>query len=193
MTRLAAVLAIPFALAFAACGGNGEAPRAGSAGAWAVDYENSELRIHGEYGAVGFTGVFTEWDAEILFSPDDLAGSSIRAEIATGSLDTGDRDRDEAARSNRWLNAASFPTAIYEADAIEAWEDGYVARGTLSMAGFTNPLDFNFNVVIEGDTARATGATVFDHNDMGITGGYDAHDTGDLFQVTVDIVATRAN
>ncbi len=182
----------------AACGESGGPDSGADAGAdaasdarvWLVDYGQSTLGVHGEYGAKGFDGAFNEWNAEIIFSPEDLEGSSIQAEIMVASFESGDSSRDQAARSDRWLSAEQFPTAVYQSDSIEAGaEGGYVSHGTLTVAGMTNPLDLEFTVEIDGDTAHATGQSIFDHHDLGIDGGYDDADTGDMFAVTLDITA----
>lgn len=190
MTRAALFVSAVSMLALAACGESGGGAAGGDARAWAVDYSASTLSVTGDYGANPFTGTFEEWSADIVFSPDDLAGSSIRADIRTGTFSSGDNDRDGASRTDRWLNANAFPTATFQSNSIERVGDSYVAHGDFTVAGFTGPLDLNFTVDIQGDTARAAGATSFNHHDYGITGGYDDPDTGDIFTVNVDIVAT---
>lgn len=199
MTRLCTALPLTAAalLALAACG-EGSAPAAsgeaagGGARTWTVDHAASTLTVSGEYGANPFTGTFEDWTADIAFSPDDLEGSSIRVEVQVGSYNSGDNDRDAASASDRWLNAEAFPTAVFESSDIEATADGYVAHGTFTIVGATNPMDLPFNVAIDGDMAHATGGVTFDHHAYGITGGYDDGDTGDYFTVNFDITATAA-
>jgi polyisoprenoid-binding protein YceI len=168
------------------------AAMAGSARAWVVDQSASTLTVTGEYGANPFTGTFEDWSANIAFAPDDLANASIHVAVQVGSFASGDGSRDEAAASNRWLKASAFPTATFEAREIVESGDGYVARGVFAVAGASNPMELEFDVDIDGDTAHATGGVTFDHHDYGITGGYDDGDTGDVFTVAFDITATAA-
>lgn len=190
MTRAALIASAASLIALAACGENGGSGAAGgNARAWDVDYAASSLTVTGDYGAVLFTGTFSDWTADIVFAPDDLDGSSIRADVQVASLESGDNDRDAASREARWLNAAAFPTATWQSTAIEPSGAGYLARGEFTVAGVTSPLELNFTVDIAGDTARASGSTSFDHHNVGITGGYDDPDTGDVFTVNFDIVA----
>ena len=176
----------------AAAGGGGGGGDGASARAWAVDHSASTLEVTGEYGANPFTGTFEDWSADIVFSPDDLAGSSVRVAVQVGSFESGDSSRDEAAASDRWLDADGFPTATFESNEIVESGDGYIARGVFTVAGAANPMDLEFDVDIDGDTAHATGGVTFNHHDYGFDGGYDDHDTGDFFTVAFDITATAA-
>lgn len=162
----------------------------GEARVWTVDHSLSTLAVTGDYGAKPFTGTFSDWSADIVFGPEDLAASSISVAIQVASWQSGDSDRDSAAQASRWLNSAEFPTATWESTSIEASGDAYVGHGIFTIAGVTSPLDLNFTVEIDGDTAHAIGTTTFDHHDVGITGGYDDTDTGDIFTVNFDITAT---
>jgi polyisoprenoid-binding protein YceI len=205
MTRLrhASVPALIAATALlAACGddaapaasGDAAAPAApaDSAQAWTVDHSASTLTVTGDYGANPFTGTFEDWSANIAFAPDDLANSSIEVAVQVGSFESGDGSRDDAAVSSRWLDADGFPTATFESTEIVESGDGYIARGVFTVVGASNPMDLEFDVEIDGDTAHATGGVTFDHHDYAITGGYDDPDTGDLFAVAFDITATAA-
>ena len=212
MTRFAVLASAISVFALAGCGDSPEATAAGEAATealvggaeapdpgadaeggaarmWTVDYTLSTLGVAGEYGANPFTGKFNDWSADIVFSPENLEGSSVRVEVQVASFESGDSSRDEAAVSDRWLNAEAFPTAVFESTGVEESGDGYVAHGTLSIAGVSNPVDLNFTVEIDGDMAHATGSTEFDHHPW-IAGGYDDSDTGDIFSVNFDITAT---
>ena len=49
---------------------------------------------------------------------DDLAGSTVRADIEAASVYTGDDRRDQDLRSDHFLNAAEFPRLSFESAAF---------------------------------------------------------------------------
>ena len=87
-----------------------------------------------------------------------------------------------------FLDATGFPTATFKADLLPA-ENGYVASGTLTLKGASQPLDLPFSLELEGDTARMSASTTLQRLDFGI--GATMPDESSLgFPVKVDITLT---
>ncbi|HAI32686.1 MAG TPA: YceI family protein, partial [Thalassospira sp.] len=61
---------------------------------WAVEAGDSEIEFTGTQLGAAFEGEFKSFTAEIVFSPDDLAGSSVKVLIDIASVDTANGDRD---------------------------------------------------------------------------------------------------
>ncbi|WP_260582804.1 cytochrome b/b6 domain-containing protein [Sphingopyxis sp. PET50] len=96
-------------------------------------------------GRLGFTarwngeaveGRFGRWDADIRFSPDDLAASRIRVTVDLASADTGDAQRDESLKGDDFFDSGAHPKAVYTARDIRHLDGKrYEARGTLDLRG----------------------------------------------------------
>lgn len=137
---------------------------------WQIAPEASELRFSGNGSEIGdFSGVFHKWTAEIAFSPDNLAGSSVTVHIDTSSAAIGDKTYDGAMRSGGWLDVVHFPEAVFTATHFEAGEKNhYTAHGTLTLHGITRPFVLPFELKIDGDQAFMTSTTDLPRAEYGI-------------------------
>jgi polyisoprenoid-binding protein YceI len=92
-------------------------------------------------------GHFQEVTGEMTFDPDDVSKGSVRAEIDTSSLCSGDQARDEHLTSADFLHAEEYPKIRYEGEEVE--EQGcseFVVHGELTIRGITRavPLETCF-------------------------------------------------
>ncbi|MEM6536367.1 MAG: YceI family protein [Pseudomonadota bacterium] len=140
-------------------------PAWAEAPAWTIDYGASSLGFSATQNDKAFDGTFGEWTADINFDPEDLAGSSIAAEITLKSAKTGDRQRDRALPGKDWFNVKETPVASFTSDEIVANGDGYIAKGTLDLRGVEKPLELTFDVDIEGNAASASGEAIIIRTD----------------------------
>lgn len=132
-------------------------------------------------GRLGFTaswnneavnGRFGRWRAQIRFSPDALAQSSIRVTIDLSSVDTDDGQRDDSLKGSDFFDAAAHPSATFTSRDIRHIDgDRYEARGTLDLRGASKPARLRFTLRIDGDRARATGTTRLDRTAFGVGQG----------------------
>jgi polyisoprenoid-binding protein YceI len=139
-------------------------------------------------------GRFDRWQAGILFSPDDLAGSGVTAVIDVASANTGDRQRDEVLPSGDWFDAAAHPSAVFTAKGFEkTGPDRYVAHGTLSLRGVKRPLDLPFRLKLDGDVATVSGSASLDRTAYGVGQGEFAatDDIPGKVAVRVELTARR--
>ncbi len=113
------------------------------------------------YSGEAINGRFTRWTADIQFSPDDLAHSRIAVDVDLASVSSGDGERDDTLRGDDFFAVAAHPKARFTATRIRKQGSGYLADGTLALAGATKPMAVNFTLKIDGDHAQASGtATV---------------------------------
>jgi cytochrome b561/polyisoprenoid-binding protein YceI len=134
------------------------------------------------------TGSFADWTAAIAFNETATDGKhgEVEATIAITSLTLG--SVTDQALGGDFLDATGFPTATFKADLLPA-ENGYVASGTLTLKGASQPLDLPFSLELEGDTARLSASTTLQRLDFGI--GATMPDESSLgFPVKVDITLT---
>ncbi|MGC6400899.1 YceI family protein [Sphingomonas sp. FW199] len=111
-----------------------------------------------EYSGEAIKGRFSRWTADIRFSPDDLAGSSISVTIDLASVSTGDDQRDGTLTGDDFFAVAARPTATWRATRIRRSGDGYVADGTLTLNGVSRPVPLRFSLMIDGDRAKTSGS-----------------------------------
>ncbi|WP_448140465.1 YceI family protein [Sphingopyxis fribergensis] len=132
-------------------------------------------------GRLGFTarwngeaidGRFSRWRAAIRFSPDELAGSTIRVTVDLASADTGDGQRDDSLKSSDFFDVGAHPNAIFSArDIRHLGGDRYEARGTLDLRGASKPATLRFTLQIDGDRARVSGTARIDRTAFGVGQG----------------------
>ena len=165
-----------------------EAPSLAAAegGNWAVQDGTLGLTIVNFGSEV--TGSFSDWTARIAFS--ETAGDDIHGEVAVqvaipsitlGSVTT-------QALGPDFFNADAHPTATYNAH-IKPAETGYVAEGTLDLAGQSVPVSLPFTLEIDGDIATMSGSVTVQRLDFGIGTTYpDESALG--FDVVIDVALT---
>jgi polyisoprenoid-binding protein YceI len=97
-----------------------------------------------------YLGAFHDIKGTILFDRDNVAASSVRAEIAAESVDTSNKGRDTELQGYGFINGWSFPKITYESTQIEKTGDntGKII-GNLTMAGVTRPVPLN--VIFNGE------------------------------------------
>jgi len=132
-------------------------------------------------GKLGFTanwtgtaidGSFSRWTSQIRFSPDALAGSSIKVTIDLASARTGDSQRDEMLQGSDFFNTGATPSAVFQSSSItHQGGDRYQAKGTLALAGQSRPVTLAFTLKIAGDTATVRGSTALQRTAFGVGKG----------------------
>ena len=133
-------------------------------------------------------GSFADWTAAITFDKNARSPvlGSAEVTIAITSLKLGSVSSQALAPD--FFDATQFPTATFQAD-IYRGNDGYEARGTLSLRGASQPVTLFFSLNIAGDTAQMAGSTTLDRRDFGI--GNNMPDEKSLkFPVKVDVTLT---
>ncbi|MEM9530659.1 MAG: cytochrome b/b6 domain-containing protein [Pseudomonadota bacterium] len=170
--------------------------------AWQIDYETSFIRFVGDQAGAEFDGRWTAWAADIRFADDQLDAARFDVRIDVRQVDTGDTDRDATMQDPDWFDSANHPFAYYRASNFgRSDDDGFVARGELTIKELTAPVALTFKVteddgqrVLEG-TGQARlleGNALLDRLALKLGTG-DWEDTtwvGQEVQVEVKVVAT---
>ncbi|QPP08896.1 YceI family protein [Streptomyces bathyalis] len=147
------------------------APRAPRAGRYEIDTGSSvlEFTTRHVFGLLPVRGTFAI-RAGTVDVTEPLAASRIHAEIAAAGFDTGNRSRDAAVRSRRFLDADRHPLITFDADALEETADGARITGTLTASGVSTLVSLTAGectVTPRGFTVRATARV--DRKDFGVT------------------------
>ncbi len=145
---------------------------------WVADAGHGRLACYPSYEGQAFEAVFRHWTARL-----DWDAGTLEAEIRTGSLASGDPDRDRAMTAPEWLDAAGHPGARFRARVVPR-AGGFLAAGQLTLKGVTRPVTLPFTWEVRGGQARLRGETVLDRGDFGI--GADEAAVGPSVRVVVD-------
>lgn len=160
-----------------------------TAGNWQVQTGTLGLTVNQLGSAV--TGQFATWQAEITF--DETAPATnmgrVTVTIDTTSITLG--SVSDQAKGPDFLNTAAHSTATYDATIIGT-DGGYLATGTLTLAGTALPLNLPFTLDMNGDSATMQGETTLDRRDFGIGPKYpDEATVGFAVGITVALTAQR--
>jgi len=159
---------------------------------WTVDKDQSSLGFEVKQGDTLQKGTFDAWDASIEFDPEAPATADISATIQPASARTGNQQFDTTLPGKDWFDVSSFPEAVFKADGATLVEgNSYRASGTLTIKGLSHPVQLDFTLKIDGDTARAEGTAVVNRLDYEIGTAMGTETLGDAVTVTLDLTATR--
>jgi polyisoprenoid-binding protein YceI len=85
-------------------------------------------KVHGGFGKM--KGSFT-------FDPQNPSNSKVEAVIETGSINTGDTQRDTHLKSAEFFDVEKFPTITYSSTQLEKQGEGMKILGNLTIHGVT--------------------------------------------------------
>lgn len=160
-----------------------------AASGWAV--QQGTLGIQVKQGGNDVAGQFGQWQAAIDYAPETQTGR-VEVTIDIASLTLG--SVTGTATGPDFLNAGAHPTASFKAEILPPAADGqpHLARGTLTIAGKSIQTDLPFDLVLEGETAKAKGSMQVDRRDFGIGAGYaDESTVGFAVAISFDLTADR--
>ena len=157
------------------------------AGAWLVEEGTLDIVVRQMGAAV--TGRFGAWQADIAFDPAATAGNRVAVTVDTGSLTLGAVTAQ--ATGPGFLDAALHPQARFDAD-IRPDGQGWLAEGTLTIAGVAMPVALPFTLVLDGDLAQMRGEITLDRRAFGLGAAYpDEATVGHAVEVRVALRARR--
>lgn len=87
-------------------------------------------------------GAFNEFEGSLVQGENgDLAGGTFSATIQTGSIDTGNADRDGHLRSGDFFDAEAFPTITFTSTSVVRVADGQLqVNGELTIRDVTKSI-----------------------------------------------------
>ena len=131
--------------------------------AWEIDYAASSIKFIAEQAGANFTGVWPEWQADMMFDPDALAQSKFDVRINVAKVDSRDEERDTTLMEPEWFYSEKFPEARFLARKFKQNQDGsFTAMATLTIKGFGGPVELNFYVEESTDKKVLTGKARLD-------------------------------
>jgi polyisoprenoid-binding protein YceI len=105
-------------------------------------------------------GLFSQYDAQIVWDDEDLTQSSVVAHIDPNSISTGDAYRDQHLRSADFMHVENHPQITFTSTRIErVSDDEYKIFGDLTCLGVTKEVKLDTSYGGRG-VHPATGHTV---------------------------------
>jgi polyisoprenoid-binding protein YceI len=109
-------------------------------GTWNVDPAHSSVEfLIRHLGLANVRGRFGSFSAAIVVG-EDLASSSVTADIDLTSVNTNNADRDAHLKSTDFFNADSTPSMTFVSLKIDGSDGEYELTGDLTINGVTNPI-----------------------------------------------------
>lgn len=169
-------------------------------GTWAIDPVHSSVNFSVRHLVVSkVRGGFDEFSGAITVAEDGTP--SVSAEIAVGSVNTRNEQRDAHLKAADFFDTEAFPTATFVSTAVRPDGDNYVLDGDFTLKGVTRPISLalEFNGVNpgmgHGEVAGFEASVVLNRKDFGIsfdapleTGGAVV---GDKVTITLEIEALK--
>ncbi|GAA0361102.1 YceI family protein [Microbispora corallina] len=120
-------------------------------GVWTLDPAHCRIAATAQHlGLSSVQGRFTEFAGQIEIGPTPET-SSVVAEIAAASIDTGNGTRDDHLRSADFLDVAAHPTITYRSAGLTtSGPDRWTVHGMLTLAGIMRPVDLDMTYLGTG-------------------------------------------
>ena len=115
-------------------------------GDYDVDPSHSRVGFAAKHAMVTTVrGAFHDFTSEAHLDEENPANSSVRIEIKTASIDTGNGQRDEHLRTGDFLEVEAYPTITFASTKVEQTsDDTYAVTGDLTIKGISKPVTVNF-------------------------------------------------
>jgi polyisoprenoid-binding protein YceI len=93
------------------------------------------------------SGEFTGLKGTIQFDANNLAASKFDCTVDVESINTGNGMKNTHAKSDKWLDAAKYPTIHFASKSINKTTSGFEAKGTLDFHGVQKEITLPFTFV----------------------------------------------
>ncbi|MEL7311099.1 MAG: cytochrome b/b6 domain-containing protein [Pseudomonadota bacterium] len=159
---------------------------------WQIDYVTSFIEFTAEQAGAPFTGEWQSWEADIRFSNGSPEQSTMDVLISVEGVNTEDADRDSTLLETEFFDVVNHPTVRFKTQSIRSQDEGFTADAMLSIKGESHPIQFDFEVVEDGDSRLLSGTARLDRLSLGVGLGEwaDTEWVGQFVDVNVAVVAT---
>lgn len=126
-------------------------------GTWTIDVVHSDVSFTVRHMMVSkVRGTFRSFGGQIITAANPLE-SSVTADIALDSIDTGNSQRDNHVRSADFFDVVAHPTMSYRSTSVTTTAAGFEVAGELTLKGITRPVPLALE--LNGFTADPYGGT----------------------------------
>lgn len=146
---------------------------------WNIDTKHSKISFEVNHFFTPVEGFFNDYKGELNFDEADLDGSSVSFTVQVASVKTDSDKRDGHLQSRDFFDAAKYPEMKFASTSISKTDDGYVAKGKLTIRDVTKSVEVPFNVLGRGDHPMKKGVEIIalkgglkiDRNEYGVGSG----------------------
>jgi polyisoprenoid-binding protein YceI len=107
---------------------------------WEVDPNHSELSFYIRHMSGRVRGGIAIWQGDIGADLSNLSTGTVDIYAYPGSIDTGNKDRDEHLRSEDFFYVTKYPTIRFTSTSIKANGSKLTILGNLTIKGITKPV-----------------------------------------------------
>jgi len=171
------------------------------AGTWTIDAAHSEVGFSVRHLMSKVRGRFTEFTGEVTTTESPLT-STVDVVITSGSITTGNEQRDGHLRSADFFNPSNGGELRFASRAVSERDDAYVITGDLTINGVTRSVDLAaefLGVDVDAFGALRLGAeatTSIDRRDFDVTFNVPLDGgkllIGDKVDITLSIEAVKS-
>ncbi len=114
---------------------------------WEIDTAHSAINFTINHFFTPVDGTFEDYDATVMFNPDDLENSMIDVTIPVTSINTRNDRRDGHLQSEDFFNAEKWPNITFTSNTIESRGDNqFVAIGEMTIRDVTREFELPFTL-----------------------------------------------
>jgi len=151
---------------------------------WVATTYNVSFKI--KNAGITVSGKFTGLKSTLMFNPDKLATSSLKASVEATNIKTGIDKRDEDLQAEKYFNTDKYK--LIEVASTKLYKKGaqYAGIFNVTIKGVTKQVEIPFDFKETGNEATFTGSFPLNRRDFGV-GGRTLTMSDDL---TVNIMVT---
>jgi polyisoprenoid-binding protein YceI len=113
-----------------------------TAESWDVDSAHTEITFSVKHFFTPVRGNFSDFEVDLNYDAENPANSSVSAQIAVASIDTGNQNRDDHLRSDDWFGAETHPYMTFHSTSVREGANGsLIATGPLNIKGISHEVE----------------------------------------------------
>jgi polyisoprenoid-binding protein YceI len=138
-----------------------------SAGAWRLDPNRSRVEFQAGHlwGLGTVNGRFESYEGTLQLTADP----AITLTIDAGSVQTGNKKRDQDLRSPHFFDADRHPYVRFVSETVSIERDGMKVRGRLHARGSSVPLEVDAQIRTTQDGVEIEASSSVSHQELGMT------------------------
>ncbi|MEM8844003.1 MAG: YceI family protein [Pseudomonadota bacterium] len=159
---------------------------------WDLQKDDSAITFTASYDGVSFEGMFSDFEATLVFAPDDLRNSHVESAVNVSSVNTQSRDRDQVLSEPDWFYFKKFPQANFSSNNFHSIGDNeYIATGILQIRNKQHEVELPFKwIKIDNQTTQLRSQFMLDRRTYNIGIGEWKNDKTIGFDVVVNLELT---
>jgi len=132
-------------------------------------------------------GSFEKLAGSIRFDPENPENAKFDVTVDVTSIETGNDLKNKHAQSEKWFDAARFPSIRFTSSDVIKRDSGYVVRGDLEVRGIKKMVEIPF--VFKKDSPAFLGKFKVNRGDFGIGKSTGKSSDSTTIEVMVPVLA----